>query len=154
VNPYPISAEALDLEVYVLAALFTGSEVLAALGETHRGLRWVRATFESSEVSRRLISLAVMIRSHLDVSPEGSHEAVGLLVTKGEASSQGKSLTLREACNKIIHAESVSFSAGEGDQSSMPPVSPEVILEGTHGRREWTAHLNAIEFLEAAATQS
>lgn len=62
-NGYPIAAEALDLEIYVLAALFAGSQALSDIEHDHRGLRWARTAFESAEVSRRLISLAVMLRN-------------------------------------------------------------------------------------------
>ena len=77
---YPISTEALDLEVYNLAALFAGSAELQRLGEERAGLKWIRQTFETSEVSRRLIALAVTLRSSLEEFGREPADVVGRLM--------------------------------------------------------------------------
>ncbi len=151
-EPYPIAAEAIDLEVYVLAALVSGSEALAGLEGERSGLRWARRTFEASEVSRRLIGLAVMLRSQLDASSRRRDAVVGGLIPDVRAPSVEQSLTLREACNKIIHAESVDLSPGKGEESETPPISSTVTLEGTHRDREWLARLDVLSFLDAVST--
>jgi len=150
---YPIAAEALDLEVYVLAAVFAGSAALAGLEARHRGLRWVRGTFERPEASRRLISLAVMVRSQLDVLSRSCDMTVGTYVRDVRDQSEQEPLTLREACNKIIHAESVELSPGKWEHSESPALSTAIVLEGTFQRCEWRADLDVVAFLDAACTE-
>lgn len=120
-NGYPIATEAFDLEVYVLAALFTSSRALSDIEHEHQSLRWARATFERSEVSRRLLSLAVMLRNQLEVSVLKPDVAVGILTPDMSTPSHCKDLSLREACNRIIHAESVDFAPDQEQQSSVRP---------------------------------
>jgi len=151
-NGYPIAAEALDLEVYVLAALFAGSVCLGNLEPRYHGLRWVRRTFEQSEVSRRLISLAVTLRSQLDVSGRPCDMRVGSLVRDLREPSEQEPLTLREACNKVIHAESVDLAPRGGERSDVPPLSATVALHGTFRGCEWQAELDVMAFLDAACT--
>ncbi len=150
-EPYPIAAEAIDLEIYVLAALVSGSGALARLEGERPGLRWARSTFEASEVSRRLIGLAIILRSYLDAWSRPTEAIVGSLVPDARAPSLQHPLGLREACNKIIHAESVDLSPGKWKQSERPPISSAIILEGTHHGKEWIAHLDLLSFLDAAS---
>ena len=147
---YPIATEALDLEVYVLAALFAASPELAALESENQGLSWTRRTFEASEISRRLISLAVMLRSMLDASLRGCDGVVGHLLPDAAVPSRTEVLTLREACNKVIHARQIDLSPGKWEESEAPPVSGIVVLKGTHRGQEWLAELDAMAFLNEA----
>src|SRR5438445_714739 len=62
----PIAAEAFDLELYQTACIFTASSELARLSKDQPGLVRVANTFQQSEASRHLISLAAMIRSAMD----------------------------------------------------------------------------------------
>jgi len=64
----PIAAEAFDLEIYQLACVFAASRELARLSRNEPRLAGVCKTFQQSEASRRLISLAAMIRSAMDTS--------------------------------------------------------------------------------------
>jgi hypothetical protein len=148
---YPIAAEALDLEIYVLAALFAGSETLANSHALRPGLSWVRATFEHSEVSRRLLSLAVMLRGQLDTASRPIDAPVGSLVPDLGQPLQCVPLTLREACNKIIHAELVDLAPGKWEHSEVPALSNTIILGGTFHGTEWRASLDVAAFLELAS---
>jgi len=62
-NGYPIAAEALDLEIYQLACAVAASSALHRLGKTNSEIKRLVKTFECSELSRRLIALAVTIRN-------------------------------------------------------------------------------------------
>jgi hypothetical protein len=139
---YPIAAEALDLEVYVLAALFAGSASLSAVELDMNGIRWVRQTFEVSEISRRLISLAVVLRSALDDSSLDPELTVGRLTPNVAELSRVEDLSLREACNKIIHAQDIDLAPGFREQDERPPISRKVLLRGFHRESEWTAELD------------
>lgn len=110
--------------------------------------------FEASEVSRRLIGLAIMLRSQLDASSRRRDAVVGSLVPDVSAPSLERPLTLREACNKIIHAESVDLSPGKWKQSERPPISSTITLQGTHRGQEWLAHLDVLSLLDAVSTET
>jgi hypothetical protein len=150
-SAYPIAAEALDLEVYVLAALFAGSGGLAALEPEMPGIRWVRSTFEFPEISRRLISLAVMLRSLPDASTRRSARMVGQLIPDIAVPSQIEDLPLREACNQIIHAQTIDLAPGRWEGSEHPSISRVVVLEGSYRDCEWRAELDTLAFLDAAS---
>ncbi len=94
-----------------------------------------------------------MLRNQLEVSGRKPDATVGILMPDVSRPSHRKNLSLREACNKIIHAESVDLAPGQEQQSSVPPVSRTVILEGTYNDREWRAELDALAFLNAACDQ-
>lgn len=150
---YPIAAEALDLEIYVLACLFIASPELVQLGAETPGLRWVRRTFEASEAARRLIGLAVMLRNKLDTSGGGPDASVGRLLTDVSRPKETAQLSLREACNKIIHAESVEFAPNALDNDGPHPISRTIKLYGTQKGKQWEAELNILTFLDAACVQ-
>jgi hypothetical protein len=119
---------------------------------------------EDSEFSERLVMLSALARADDDerqtlssverVLPDG----VGILEENGAT----KPLTPREACNKIIHAKTISY---ELDWSDKHPIwnrfyekqsiqvqrkfkNPRIKVTGTtQGGREWKADINAINFL-------
>lgn len=148
---YPLAAEALDLEAYTLAALIVGSAELRGVEGSAPALARARRTFEFSEVSRRLVSLAVMLRGVLDSTEQGATDVVGELVANVEQSDETSNLTLREACNKIIHAEAVRLSPGPLREN--PAVDRRIVLEGEHHGMYWRATLDVITFLECATSK-
>ncbi|MBZ5554568.1 MAG: hypothetical protein LAO21_17765 [Acidobacteriia bacterium] len=151
---YPVAAEALDLEIFQLVCVFSASQSLARIESTYPCLRWVRATFETSEASRRLIGLAVMLRNSLDARIGTKSKAVvGRLVADVSRPSQTVELSLREACNKIIHAELVDLSLGSNEHEECPPLADTIKLQGTHRQKEWEAQIDVLSFLNAACTK-
>ena len=151
---YPVAAEAMDLEVYVLAALFCGSHGLHEIEAHHHGLRWVRSTFEASEVSRRVISLAVLLRSHLDSSNKKSTVTVGSLVPDVSKPDTRTALLLREACNKIIHADIVDLNDPDDSSEEVPRLSRRIRLQGVWGGKDWQAEIDVLTFLNEASKHS
>ena len=154
---YPIAAEALDLEVYLLACTITASRKLRAKDQRHPNLQRLARTFELSEVTRRLVALAVVVRS----MDEGRHRAdfrkmvVGTLVPDETRPRRSEPLKLREACNKIIHAKDFNFYPGLEDIEEDTPLRPRVELWGSRWDKgeefRWTARIRLWEFLDAAA---
>ena len=63
---YPISAEALDLEIYQLACIFAGSQELIQKSKKHHSLKSLVDIIELSEASKKIISIAVDLRNSLD----------------------------------------------------------------------------------------
>ena len=151
---YPVAAEAMDLETYVLAALFAGSNGLRQIEADQRGLRWVRSTFEASEVSRRLIGLAVLLRSHLDSGSVKSTARVGHFLPDIANPAIQKDLLLREACNKIIHAEDIDLHGHEQDSESTPSLSRCIRLRGQWDGKDWQAEIDVLAFLNETCKHS
>ncbi len=150
---YPIAAEALDLELYVLAALVAGSRDMHRRAGRSTALRQLRLTFELSEVSRRLIAVAVALRSALDASrrtaeSRGAAGKVGTLVPDVSKPRLKQALPFREACNKIIHADRVDFFPHT--HSEGPALTARVRLSGAKGNKEWLANLDVFAFIQSA----
>lgn len=153
-SAYSVAAEAMDLEVYILAALFCGSHGLHAIEADHQGLRWVRSTFEASEVSRRVISLAVVLRSHLDSSNTKSTVSVGSLLPDVSKPGTRTALLLREACNKIIHADIVDLNDPADSSEEVPRLSRRIQLQGSWSGKDWHAEIDVLAFLNEASKHS
>lgn len=65
---------------------------------------------------------------------------------------EGLVLTLRECCNKIIHAEDFRPVYDKDGASDVPggwAMDGQIELEGRHGKKEWKVAIYLIDFLEA-----
>ena len=153
---FPIAAEALDLELYLLACGFAASPALFAQGRLTPGVGHLRQTFELSEVSRRFIAIAVTVRSKLDHCSDLEMKrlddaigSVGELMPDASDPTKTQALDLREACNKIIHALDVDFKFSEPDSEELGGLLPKVTLIGEYGK-PWKAILDVYAFIAGA----
>jgi len=148
----PVAAEALDLELYQLACTFAASQEFERVAARLPRVRALRHTFELSEAARRLIAVAVTVRSNMDASGSSSRTAgeavVGTLVPDLAVPAQTEPLGLREACNKVIHADTVDFRPSTDSPDS--PLESVLHLFGTKGKQEWRAELDVLAFVVAA----
>ncbi len=144
---YPIAAEALDLEIYQLACIFAGSQELLSKSKAYYSLKALVDVFELSEASRKIISIAVALRSSLDSNPrELSKEITGTLI-KNIKEPISEALDFREACNKIIHAVDIEFfNDNDPDQS----LNWSLKLFGSYNKKDWEATLSVLQFIEIA----
>jgi hypothetical protein len=127
-------------------------------------------SLEDSDLSEQLVMLSALARANDDehqtlsavkkVLPDG----VGTIDENGTT----KVLTPREACNKIIHAKTISF---EPDWSEEHPIwhrfykrqnaevkgkykNPRITVTGTaQNGQGWKADINAINFLLSVSTE-
>jgi hypothetical protein len=66
-------------------------------------------------------------------------------------------LTLREACNKLLHAERINFDLErlDGGDIAAPGfatfLNPTIYLYGTHRRAQWRAVLDIVSYIRSAA---
>jgi hypothetical protein len=126
-----------------------------------------RQHYELSEplLSNRLLHLAIMLRTYDDMmranDPSGSYAAhaeatSGLAFIGGLSGRLDTPLSLREACNKIIHARTVrplyERVDNENETANGDPVgwrlTGEVELTGVQSGESWSADLFLQEFLE------
>ena len=149
---YPIAAEAFDLELYQLACTFAASRELARLASDHPGLGRLSRVFQQSEAARRLVAAAAMIRSAMDTWSSAAHSrldaTVGELVLHPHNCEQAATLNFREACNKILHADSIELL---DQQSDSDVLKYDIVLEGRKGQEEWRALLSVTKFVDVAS---
>jgi hypothetical protein len=107
---------------------------------------------EEDEITRIFLSLAVTARV-VDDREGRVFKLVGSdcgSIQRDVDSLQTETLDIREACNKIIHAEIVRFDVEElGVQRYMNPI---IYLYGKLGRSSWRAQLDVIKFCKEYIT--
>jgi hypothetical protein len=112
---------------------------------------------EELEIQSLLLSVAVRIRildeAYNDTSREKWSLTVGRLFSNSTSKSQ-IALSLREACNKIIHARVVNFcrtDEAEYDEVIFP-LMPTIVMYGSRSRTTivWRAELEINAFVDAA----
>ncbi len=145
-------------DLYLLLACTLGSKRYAELtnGIDYSPLQKLKDEFEQAEIGRLLLSLAVRIRVLDDrgqVPRETMQRGCGVL----EVGTEETHLSLREACNKVVHASSAQFDIAFLDDfdSTLPsPTSdhlePRMLLFGCKGKVTWRATLNLVELANAA----
>jgi hypothetical protein len=149
---YPITAEALDLEIYHLSCFFAASRELIDLSKTYGSLKSLINTFELAEVSKKIISIAVTLRSSLDcIAPksklkEVSKNKTGILV-KDIKEGIEQTLEFREACNKIIHATDIEFFNNSNPDNGL---EWSLSLFGNYQGKQWKASLDVLKFIDNA----
>ena len=148
---YPIAGEAFDLELFGLLSAFAGSPELSRLSESYPGVANLRVTFDRSEAARRLLVVGAMVRNALDTWASRSSrttDAVGDLIADILRPTERGTLTLREACNKILHADEIDLDEHSGEAPGA--LSRQVRMYGRRGDQAWEAHLDVIAFVESA----
>jgi len=119
----------------------------------------MRCEFGNDEVTHGLINLAICNRTNMEWKKK-QHERdwpekdCGLLTKNLKSPNDVVSLTFREACNKIVHADEVVATYVKDGKTrafhgEMEPMGPEIWLLGQYGQNEWTAKLNVLQFLKA-----
>jgi hypothetical protein len=146
------------VDVYRLVCLVLADKAVAKLGR--RRLSTLKEQYVRPEVTRILISTAVALRIRFD--PEDpfhnrlQKSECGKLYLRLR-SKKPEALTLREACNKIIHATQIRFDIFtpepryKGDEEGAYISRPLLYLYGTKDGTEWRANLSIIDFAERAA---
>jgi hypothetical protein len=145
-------------DFYHLLTAFLASKHLIGLsdGQDHCPFWRVRDEFEESEIVRLLVTTAVGARIReedlrafekarglqLPKSPP-----VGTLVRNIARPTQEEPLHLREACNKIIHAELINFDRVNAKKPTKSYLNPKVYLYSSRDRKSgWRAVLHVAEY--------
>ena len=149
--------------LYDLAAVIFGSEGLAkqSTGDHRDEFDKLRIQHEVGQATKLLIEIAVVLRNlidgeqwPLDVIHEirvesRPEEAVGVLRVAGESDGE---LSFREACNKLIHAQRISFGMQDlaGKVSFLNGI---VELQGSKSKKNWIAKIDLSKFIRMAVRQ-
>lgn len=149
--------------IYDLAAVVFGSEGLARLstGDEHDEFDKLRLRHEIALASKLLIEIAVVLRNLLDngnwpIDPiheiRVSARPETQVGTVREATANESTLSFRDACNKLIHAERVSFGM-KSLPGKMDCLNGMVELHGRRGKRSWVAEIQLSDFIRMAVRQ-
>lgn len=149
--------------LYDLAAVVFGSEGLAkqSTGDDRDEFDKLRVQHEVGQATKLLIEIAVVLRNLIDgerwpfdviheMRVEGRPEqSVGVLRAEGGADA---ALAFREACNKLIHAQRISFGMQDlaGKMSFLNGI---VELRGTKAKQNWVAEIDLAKFIRMAVRQ-
>ena len=149
------------LDLYRLACYFEASQPLAELGQAENAsgeffIDSLSREFFEDEVSRILLQSAIILRILDDESEADPEERNPFMCGELEQAGETSELSLREACNKIIHAWKINF-----DEDNLPLEAPEkegkpflnlyVYLYGSQGKKHWKATIRMRDFLSHGA---
>lgn len=135
------------LELHRLVCIFLASKEFANLRD---GPSDVLDTWdylqeaEEDEITRILLSVAITARV-IDDLANGVFDFVAEDCGNLEQGSKSKPLSLREACNKIIHASKIRFDV-EDNGAGQAYVTPFIYLYGEKSGVEWRATLDVLKF--------
>lgn len=152
---FSIDADQVRLDAYRLLTIFLAEERFASLrtGDSDSAPDILYNEFARLEIERLLINIAILVRMTDDASREGrtldqaSNPVVRKLTrSKGDADVD---LLLRDACNKIIHANAVIFRKTSGEFSWTDKLEPLIELKGKLNSNECLAVVDVHAFCEA-----
>jgi hypothetical protein len=148
------------LDLYRLLCMVLADRPLAQMEEHAITIHRLRGEFVYPELIRVLTSTATVLRilfDHYDREfAEARIKPCGELFSDWPKTQQPEHLTLREACNKIIHAAKINHDEIDPDPGDNPDqigvyLQPFLFLYGTRDGLDWRAKLSIIEFAKIAA---
>lgn len=142
------------LDLYRLICMVSASPDVARRGLAAPAIAMMQGGFFKSEVTRILISCAAGLQIQFDQSqrPTNEQKVCGKLFPNWATDPKTvEVLTLREACNKIIHATDIRFDVVVPDAARNPDEEgayfrPLLYLYGSKQRNDWRAELSLIDF--------
>ena len=151
----------LRLQLYRLLACFSTSRRIAEM--VREGMTFLdqgmQSETEQLEAHRLLVGCAIRLRIFDDevrlrrgVEATQWANKVGYL-WPDKTSQDQEALSLREACNKVIHAQVLNFwreSEIDHDALALPPLLPMMSLYGKYYAKEWKAELHIEPFVNIA----
>jgi hypothetical protein len=149
--------------IYELSAIVFGSEGMARLssGDDRDEFDKLRVRHEVAQASKLLIEIAVVLRNLIDSGSwpmDPVHEVrvqerpevcVGVV---RETNKNEKDLSFRQACNKLVHAERISFGM-KSIAGKMDHLDGTVELHGRRGTDSWVADIKLSDFIRMAVRQ-
>jgi hypothetical protein len=104
----------------------------------------------SENLASPLANASETLACHLVNASGNQHRAKCGVLSPG--TSDEKPLALREACNKVLHAEVRNFEWVSDFGSEIPELSGEVYLSGEQPDGGWKARLDIVGFVTAVAS--
>jgi hypothetical protein len=142
-------------ELFFLATIFLASKPVSQFADRvpGEGKHMVELWNELAEheITLRLASTASFLRARDDlwITEAPDHElrkAPCGTLRRDMESDNVVDLTMREACNKIIHASRYNFDVNGDDPYQY--LEPIVYLYGTYGGKNWRAEVDVLRYVE------
>jgi hypothetical protein len=135
------------LDIYRLLCYFEASKPIATLSDTNSDflMQGLFDEFMSDEVSRILLECAIVLRMIDDESESDIEEKDPFNCGELEFDTEITKLSLREACNKIIHGLKINFDMEMIGEFQY--ISSKVYIYGYHRKKEWRASIDIIKFI-------
>lgn len=160
----PSETDTSDIWLYQLACIFYGSQGFGAFGDKYEWNNDLRRRFQEAEINRLLISIAASVRrrnedvfalpdeekTYRGIGQGQTPDSVGVLIKNIAESDKEYKLTLRDACNKIIHANKLNFDYNEEVPRAGGVLNPVVHCYGVLSGKKWKATLNVPLFIQSA----
>jgi len=152
---YSLNPARVGLSAYRLLTHLLASKPLSKLCTGHFacGYDILRDNFEEQEIQHLLIELAISYRMYDDMVKSNDGESISHMNPVGKIwdpiKSKQRDLSLREACNKIIHAECIKFDKKSGPLQHEHFVKSSILLYGKWNNIQWKAKLNILELCES-----
>lgn len=152
--------EEIRRKLYQLACIVIASNDVHALEHEPLHLDWptLATDYEIAEVRRLLVECAAFVRLSDDRwMRTHDHDSLGSLVSVGKLrepeDSEERILRLREACNKILHADRFEpqFMKDQSIPSNPPFLSPYWMIYGRRNGSAWKAELDVVAFAFVSA---
>ena len=161
INPdkYIFDSMKIDEECYLLLCCFLSSNKLHKICSSTKNMHFKRLTFiEGRKIKEYLISIAIKLRMIDDLMKSHNKENhipikddVGFVKTKN--GKKKEILSIREACNKIIHAKSLEFGYGK-TKDKISYLKPRIQFIGDRNKKNWKATIDILKFVENAVNIS
>ena len=149
--------------IYELSAIVFGSEGLAlrSTGDDRDEFDKLRVRHEVAQATKLLIEIAVVMRNFIDNESWPTDPIHDIRVNRRPEVNVGvvriqsqsdKELTFRDACNKLIHADRVSFGM-TSLSGKMDFLDGTVEVHGKKGKDLWIANIEISDFVRMAVRQ-
>lgn len=133
------------VDLFHLLSLFLADEKYASTLTDEKDPLWDLASFAEPEITRILINSAVIGRV-VDDSEDRFLSSIDACCGVIDIVGETEKLNLREAFNKIIHADAFDFVIKDTDDK-FQYVEPEIYLHGSHQGKEWEAKLDVVAYI-------
>lgn len=152
---HSLDLKPIRLDIYRLVCQFEGSrpfsETLDGLtADIQQPLKDLEREFFCDETSRILLQSATILRMLDDELEADMDERNPFFCGVLQMGTKKEQLSLREACNKIIHARKINFDQLPSEDKE-GHFGPFVYLYGLRGHTAWNASLNILQFLSYAS---
>lgn len=156
-DKYIFDEKEIEQECYLIVSCFVASEQMHLL--QRKSSNWGIKRFILQEqylIKKYLISLAIKLRMVDDLMK--SHKKIGYThfpknkVGVIKEGNKKNDLTIREACNKIIHANNIifKFKYSQHGSKKIRYLAPEIVFHGKKGKTSWEAIVKILQLVNLA----
>ena len=155
---YNLNKDTVLGDLYRLLTVVAADAAIAHNCDSGDPLIGLRKQFMRDELLHLLVSTAVMNRLHREHErieqpdeADAQHLCGRLISNFIEKPDSIIDLSLREACNKIIHAGDITHEADDyAERSGLIVLPNTLVLHGEYNGRHWRAYLWLLEYLRAS----